>query len=196
MSRTPRLGHIVAGGLLVIVGALWLTEAVSTVEVPWKIILPIALILVGAALVYGSSTGRHGGLISLGVFLTVLVLFASVFEVLFDAGLDGGVGERNYAPTGVAETEYRLAIGQMLLDLSSAQAPGEPIEVSVGVGQLSVIVAEGVAIEVRARVGVGELTVFERTSSGFGAEIDEIRPGATWVIIAEVGMGQLNVGSG
>jgi hypothetical protein len=196
MSRTPRLGHIVVGGLLVIVGALWLTEAVSDVEVPWKIVLPMALILVGAALVYGSSTGRHGGLISLGVALTVLVLFASVFEVLFDAGLDGGVGERTYAPTGVAETEYRLAIGQMLLDLSSAQAPGEPIEVSVGVGQLSVIVAEGVAIEVRASVGIGELTVFERTSSGFGAEIDEIQPGATWVIIAEVGMGQLNVGSG
>ena len=52
--RTPRLGHVVAGTLLVGIGVLWFIEAASDVDIPWTVLLPIALIVVGGALVYGS----------------------------------------------------------------------------------------------------------------------------------------------
>jgi hypothetical protein len=195
MNRTPRLGHLVLGALLVAVGTLWLIEAVSDVEVPWEVVLPIALVLVGTALVYGASTGAHGGLITLGVALTLLVVLSSVFEVLIDGRFEGGVGERNHAPTGVAETEYRLAVGQLTLDLTSAESPGRPIIVSVGLGQLTVTVPADAVVEVHAKVGLGEVTVFGRSNSGLGAEIDEVPAGPTFVIMAEVGMGQVEVRS-
>jgi hypothetical protein len=194
MNRSPLLGHLVLGGLLVAVGSLWLVEAASEVDVPWEVVLPIALVLVGATLVYGASTGTHGGLITLGVILSLLVVLSAAFEVLLDGRFEGGVGERNHAPTGVAETEYRLALGQMTLDLTAAQSPGEPIVVTVGMGQLSVLVPTDAVVEVHAKVGLGEVTVFGRSDSGLGPEIDDVPAGATFVIIAEVGLGQVEVG--
>ena len=82
----------------------------------------------------------------------------------------------------------------MSLDLTAAQPPGEPIVVTVGMGQLSVLVPNDAVVEVHAKVGLGEVTVFGRSDSGVGPEIDEVPAGATFFIIAEVGLGQLEVG--
>jgi hypothetical protein len=195
-ERTPRLGHLVLGGLLVIIGALWLVDALSDTDVPWEILLPAALMVVGGALVYGSSSGPHGGLISIGVVLTVLVVLSSAFEVLVDVRFSGGVGERAHKPTGVADLEYRLAIGDLTVDLTAAQPPDQPIEISVGLGQLVVIVPRNAVVEVRAKAGVGEVVVFGTASSGIGPQREETPAGASFVIIAEVGIGKVEVKRG
>lgn len=203
-TRQPRLGQVVLGGLLVIIGALWLVDATTSVDVAWEILLPAALVVVGGALVYGASTGTHGGLITFGVFLTILVVLSSGFDVVLDVPFEGGIGERDHAPTGVAETEYRLAIGDMRVDLTEASSNGELIQISVAIGNLQVIVPEGdgVYYTVHARAGLGEVVVFGEAQSGIGPQLDAEadgpvpvggRPGKTFNLEVEVGMGKVEV---
>lgn len=197
-TRQPRLGQVVLGGLLVIIGVLWLVDATTSVDVAWEILLPAALVVVGGALVYGASTGTHGGLITFGVFLTILVVLSSGFDVVLDVPFEGGVGERDHAPTGVAETEYRLAIGDMRVDLTEATANGQRIEISVGIGNLQVIVPDAGSYTIHARAGLGEVIVFGRTQSGIGPELIEDPFGLSDVLpaldlVVEVGMGKVEV---
>lgn len=201
-TRQPSLGHVVLGGLLVVIGVLWLFDAVTSVDVPWEILLPAALVVVGATLVYGASTGTHGGLISLGVILTVLVVLSSGFDVVLDVPFEGGIGERDHAPTGIADSEYRLAIGNMTVDLTGAASNGEPIHISVAIGNLQVILEEGVYYTVHARAGLGEVDVFGTAESGVGPELEVEaeqpvpiggRPGHIFNLVVEVGMGKVEV---
>lgn len=189
----PRLGSAVVGALLVVVGALWMFDATTDIDIQWDVLLPIALFVVGAALVWGSTKGRYGGLITLGIVLTGLVMLSSAIDVIVDVQFTGGVGDRTYAPAGVADTEYRLAIGDMTVDLTAAQAPGQPIEISVGIGQLVVVVPDGTDVEVEARVGAGEVVVLGKRSSGIGPEITEPGIAPVFEIVARVGLGRLEV---
>jgi hypothetical protein len=197
-ARQPRLGHVVLGGLLVVIGVLWLIDAVTSLDVPWEILLPAALVVVGVGLVYGAPTGTHGGLISFGVILTILVVLASGLEIVFDVPFEGGIGERDHAPTGIADTKYRLAIGDMTVDLTRATSPREPIEISVAMGKLTVIVPEGIGITVDARAGVGEIVVFGRSQSGIGPKLIEDPFGQSDVLpairlVVRVGIGKVEV---
>lgn len=170
--RGPRLGHIVLGAVLVLIGVGWLIEALDVADVPWRFLLPSILILVGLALALGARTGRHGGLIAFGVVLTVLVLLAGVFEVLLDIPLSGGVGDRTRTPT-TAEDEYRWGVGKMTLDLRRAQGlPGEEIAASVVVGELVVIVPDDVPLVIDARVGLGEVNVLGESADGVDPSLE------------------------
>ena len=107
------LGHIVLGAVLVLIGVGWLLEALDVADVPWRFLLPSVLILVGLALTLGARTGRHGGLVAVGVVLTVLVLLAGAIEVLVDVPLAGGVGDKTHTPTAsVAEPSTAGAWGR------------------------------------------------------------------------------------
>lgn len=163
----PRLGHIVTGAILVLIGVGWLLEALDITDVPWRFLLPSALIVVGVALVFGARTGAHGGLIAVGILLTVLVLAAGAIEALADIPLAGGIGDESHTPA-LVDDEYRWGLGKMTLDLRQAEAlAGEEIEASVVLGELVVIVPPGVPLVVAAHAGVGEVVVFEKSSGGF-----------------------------
>ncbi|MCU0282143.1 MAG: cell wall-active antibiotics response protein [Acidimicrobiia bacterium] len=168
----PRLGHIVLGAVLVLIGVGWLIEALDVADVPWRFLLPSILILVGLALTLGARTGSHGGLIAVGVVLTVLVLLAGVFEVLIDIPLSGGVGDRTRTPT-TAEDEYRWGVGKMTLDLRRAQGlQGEEIAASVVIGELVVIVPDDVPLVIEARAGLGEVVVLGESADGVDPSLE------------------------
>lgn len=168
----PRLGHIVLGAVLVLIGVGWLIEALDVADVPWRFLLPSVLILVGLALTLGARTGRHGGLIAFGVVLTVMVLLAGVFEVLLDIPLSGGVGDRTRTPT-TADDAYRWGVGKMTLDLRRAEGlPGEEISASVVVGELVVIVPDGVPLVIEARAGLGEVSVLGASADGVDPSLE------------------------
>lgn len=168
----PRLGHIVLGAVLVLIGVGWLIEALDVADVPWRLLLPSILILVGLALTLGARSGSHGGLIAFGVVLTVLVLLAGVFEVLMDVPLSGGVGDRTRTPT-TADDQYRWGVGKMTLDLRRAQdLPGEEIAASVVVGELVVIVPDGVSLVIEARAGLGEVNVLGESADGVDPSLE------------------------
>jgi hypothetical protein len=178
--RRPSLGQIVVGVVLVLIGIAWLLEALDAVDVPWRSLLPAALIVVGVALVFGAREGRHGGLIALGVVLTLAVLLTSVVEVLLNVPIAGGVGEQTHRPVAAVEDEYRWALGSMTLDLRDAEpAPGQTIEASVTIGELVVILPPATPVRVSARVGLGEVDLLGDRSSGMGAERETTEPGSS-----------------
>jgi hypothetical protein len=169
----PSLGHIVLGAVLVLVGVGWLLEALDLADVPWRLLLPSVLIVVGVALTLGSRTGRHGGLVAVGVVLTVAVLLAGVIEVLIDIPLARGIGEETRRPATVVNDQYRWGVGKMTIDLRSApDLAGEEIAASVVVGELVVIVPDDLPLVITARSGVGEVQVLDTSTAGFDARLD------------------------
>jgi hypothetical protein len=194
----PPLGRLAFGGLLVAAGVVWLLGALDVVDIPVQSILPIALIAIGVALVAGARTGRHGGLLSLGVVLTVvLAMLAS-----FDVRLQGGVGQKNAHPISgeTLGTNYRLAVGQLSIDLTDADLPEATTDIHarVGIGQLKVRVPRGVAVTVRGEVGAGQLRLFGREESGVNRELTvSTRPASAGPprlrLFLTIGLGQVEV---
>ncbi|MFH1330735.1 MAG: hypothetical protein ABIJ48_08830, partial [Actinomycetota bacterium] len=163
----PSLGHIVLGAVLVLIGVGWLFEALDLADVPWRLLLPSVLILVGLALTLGARSGRHGGLVAVGVALTVLVLLAGAVEMLFDVPLANGLGDETHIPSTSVAGEYRWGIGKMTLDLTQARdLPGKEIAASVVMGELVVIVPDDVPLVITARAGLGEVHVLGTSADG------------------------------
>jgi len=196
--RGPSLGQVVVGSFLVLVGVGWLLEAADLADVPWRALLPAALIVIGAALVVGSASGRHGGIIALGIVLTVAVAAASAVEVLIDIPISGGVGEETERVVGTIEDEYRHALGSMTVDLRDGTVPasGRDVEISLAIGELIVIVPAEVALDIDARVGMGEVVVFDRQSAGLGPDLEFTSPEAGDTVLRldlDVAIGRLEV---
>jgi hypothetical protein len=200
MTTAPHrigLGRLVGGLLLVVIGILWMVEEFSDVDLPWTTLLPLILIVIGLALMYGAATGRHGGLVTLGVIVTGLVVLSSAADVLLDVPFSGGVGDKEVIATEL-EDEYRWAVGSMTVDLTGTQLDGSEVEMSVGLGELIVIVPEGAVVAVSADAGIGEVIVFGETQSGVSPEVAPPPPAGTpdIVITARVGIGKVEVKRG
>ena len=122
-----------------------LLDAIGAFDVDWDVLLPVVLIVVGAALVVAAWQGRgRGGLIALGVVITVVLSVATIVRV----PLSGGIGDRVERPR-LARRDGRpveLAIGKLTVDAGDARwsgtdVPGEVrVEAAVGMGQLVVLV--------------------------------------------------------
>lgn len=167
--RLP-IGTLVLGLLLVVAGVLWLLEALDIADIPWDALLPAALIVIGAALIVAARTQTHGGLITVGIVLTVLTAGSSAADIRFA----GGIGDRTYVPqaAGDLEEDYSLAIGQLEVDLTEVRLPTgtTTIEMSVGMGELLVELPEGVAIDASADVTAGEVQIVDVQDSGVAVE--------------------------
>lgn len=189
-DRTFPLGRVVLGVILLVAGVGWLLQALDVVDVPWQIGLALSLVLVGAAII---AVGRHGGLIAIGVVLTVILAFASILDVPFE----GGVGERAFTPDSVTELrdEYRLAIGKMTVDLTGAETAltGQRIEITLGIGELVVLLPDGVAVRVEGHAGAGEVLLFGEGHGG--VNVDEVAgdDDPDVQIEASVGLGKVEV---
>jgi hypothetical protein len=194
----PPLGRLAFGGLLVAAGVVWLLGALDLVDIPVQSVLPIALIAIGVALVAGARSGRHGGLLVLGMVLTVvLAMLAS-----FDVRLQGGVGQKNVHPISgeTLEKNYRLAVGQLTIDLTDADLPEKATDIHarVGIGQLTVRVPRGVAVIARGEAGAGQLVLLGREESGVNRELTvSSRPASggrpRLRLFLTIGLGQIEV---
>lgn len=197
----PPLTRLVVGALLVVAGLVWLLDATGVIDFPLRAILPIALVLTGVALLVGSGGGSHPGLIALGVVLTLVLTLGSV--VLPRGPVRGdGVGQRAEIPTDDTELrrDYRLGLGELVLDLRRLDELREDREtrVRVGTGRLVVLVPEDLPVRVEARAGVGRVEVFGREASGvFGVEQEAVRDGSGsgdhLRLRLSVGMGEVDV---
>ena len=170
-TRGRSWGAIVTGLVLVLLGVAWLL-AILEVDFPWETILPGALILVGAALAVLARSGRYFGLVWIGVALTVVLGIISTLDV----PLRGGIGDRDIRPAtlGSLASEYRLGIGKMSIDLSDvvSELPGgvTRIEASVGIGDLSVGIPDGVPVRVEGHVGAGRLMALDEDRDGLDVD--------------------------
>lgn len=193
--RRPRaIAPLIWGGALIVVGILWLVEMLG-VDIPWSAIAPVGVIVVGLALMIGARTGAHGGLIALGIVLTILSAITVTFEGPFT------VGDRTYRPTSVAELPeaYELGVGSLVIDLRDVDFPADNTDLTVrlNVGDLRIMLPEDIVVATDSSVGIGDLKVLDRHESGFGPHIQvfDDPPGNTGVLTLEtrVGIGNVEV---
>jgi Cell wall-active antibiotics response 4TMS YvqF len=172
--RGPAVAVVLLGALLVLVGIGWLLDA-NGVGVPWRAILPAALVGIGLATVAGSFRGRQEALMVVGIVLTVVLSLAVAADWDLDMPLGGGVGDRSEQPITPADlTDYELAAGDFHLDLRQLQVPPgtTTVQARVGFGELVVDLPGGVAVEVDARAGVGNVQALGREESGVGSRLE------------------------
>jgi phage shock protein PspC (stress-responsive transcriptional regulator) len=147
--------------LLVLAGALTLA-GVSVVTG-----LGLALLLTGGALILGAWRGRARWLIPVGLVLSIALAGASLID---DVPVRGGAGDVAFRPVTVEEvrTPYRLGAGALVLDLSDLDLGGRTVTIvaSVAAGHLDIVVPDGVAVDVDAHVGLGELELLGRHTEG------------------------------
>jgi len=188
------LAGIALGALLIVAGGAWLLDTLDVVEISFDVLLPAALVVVGVILIASARRHRQGGLIALGVVLTVLSAAASAGDV------GGGVGQRRIEVTGSEPLrDQKLGVGQLVLDLSGI-APTGPVEVSaeVGIGELRVELPEDLPVRVHAESGIGQVEVLGEQDGGFGSELDHADDGfdlaATSLDIElSIGIGEVTV---
>jgi predicted membrane protein len=153
------IGQLVFGVVLVVIGAGWLITALDLFTIPWRGVMAAILILIGVTLVVTASGERPGGLIAIGVTLTLLLATITSVEGLAATPLRCGIGERTFTPATVAELrdEYRLAIGQLEVGLRRVDfPPGETtVTASVTIGQLVVSLPDDVAVKIEGSITAG-----------------------------------------
>jgi hypothetical protein len=173
---SPRRGasmpHIVGGGVLVLIGLIWLLERTGAIDISVTAVLALATMLVGISLILLARDGAHTGLVVLG---TVLALFALLTAAAPFEGFQGGVGDRMIELTSIDEIrpDYNLAMGKLTIDLSEIEDldASTRLTASVGMGELIVRVPPGAEVSVDGRVGAGQIEIMGRVTEGVG--IDE-----------------------
>ncbi len=199
-AAAPRraYGSVVMGAILVVVGGLWLLDAVDVISLRAAVVLPAVLAVIGIALIFGSFEGPHSGLVLLGMFLSIAVVLAAVAP---DGLFRGGVGERRYTVTSVAELEpaYRLGMGDLRLDLRDLVLTGPAtVKVSVGAGEMLIQLPADLPVFIDASVGAGQLDLLGETADGLSVSrtftssgFDAGGPGLTLEL--EVAAGEIEV---
>jgi hypothetical protein len=194
----PAAATVLVGALLVLVGIGWLLDAAG-VEVPWRAVLPAALIAVGLACVAGAFRGRQHALMVVGVALAVVLSLAAAADWDLEIPLGGGVGDRTERPTTPAElTGYELGVGNLVVDLRQLQLPPGTtrVQARVGVGELAVEVPQGVSVAVVARSGLGQVQALDEEEGGLASRIDTVSEAGgdrRLELDLRVGLGQVRV---
>jgi predicted membrane protein len=169
--RTSVMPQIIGGGVLVLIGLLWLLERIGAIDISVTAVLALATMIIGISLMLMARDGPHVGLIVLG---TILALAAWITAVAPFEGFQGGIGDRTIVVNSVdaIQPDYNVAMGKLTVDLTEIEAIGSPtsLTASVGMGELIVRVPEGTSVEVDARVGAGEVMIFDRVVDGVGLD--------------------------
>jgi phage shock protein PspC (stress-responsive transcriptional regulator) len=213
-------------GLIAIVGVLLWRAAggehggTAAAKIGLALLLIVVTVLGFVAVAFGAALGGGaviaGLVIALGGALIIssflggrrwLVLPALVIAIplgfVAAAGLDvnGGVGDRDYQPTTVAELDdgYQLGIGQMRVDLTHVDLPPgrTPLKLDMGIGSVRLFVPDDVCVASDVRVGAGYARVLDRDNGGLdvdwrqspveGAGVKRL------VIHGDVGIGEIQV---
>jgi phage shock protein PspC (stress-responsive transcriptional regulator) len=151
------------------------------------------------------------GLMILALIAIVVVTIGGAFAAVAISGvpLHGGVGDREWRPTvpGQLQHDYRLAMGNMTVDLRNVTFPAgsTSITASVGMGHLLVEVPPGVSVSLNAHSGLGAVVYgdgqgnTDAASFGNGSSTSSGNPPAAHLnLTATTGVGvvQLDRGQG
>lgn len=194
-SQPPPRRPIGLALVLIGVGVVWLL-ALAGVDLPWELLLPLALVGVGVLVLLSPLWRGGSGLVGLGIVLAVIALVVAV------PGSDAlSAGDRAYAVTAVDDLQdrYGLGAGTMTLDLRELELPAGTTEVVAGVnlGELVVLVPADVTVTGEGRVFLGEIEHFERTRRGVAPRAAISEPGADEARVLDlrlrVGLGQIEV---
>ena len=95
--------------------------------------------------------------------LVPLIIPAAIGAAAFagsDASLHDGIGQREWKPVSTTSADYRLAFGQGILDLRDLRPTGPTsFDVTLGAGQVRLVVPRTMNVTVRADVHAGDVQV-------------------------------------
>jgi len=205
--RSPVPGVTIAV-LLILVGALVLITRFGNWDLGPRAVLGPALLVVGLGLVaaaFSNGPTARGGLIALGVVLSLALLVSSTMPW---RNVRGGIGDRTYRPASVAQVQdrYQSGAGDMTVDLTGVDVSDldAPITTRVehGVGDVRVVVPRDADVRLTVMSGVGSIDTFGQGSldrgffpgSGTGSWVDDGK--AEFVIAVHNGAGDVEVSRG
>jgi hypothetical protein len=197
-KRRASIFPIAAGALLIAVGTIALLDAGGVWNADWRFVLGGMVVALGGLVAAGAATDRSvGGVIGIGVLLALaLALTLAVRVPLF-----AGVGDRVEHPTTVEalDSSYRYGIGDFNLNLADVPlASGEThVKTTLGIGDMTVHVPYGVAVDVDARASGGQIVIFGHIDDGTSVHSrvhdSGTIPGRVLSLDARVGFGRLTV---
>ena len=189
-SRPPSpLGWYVFGAMLIGIGLLAMATVVAGTSVDLVRYFGVALTVIGVGLIVGTWFGHARLMILLGFLLLPFAIAASLIHVPFE----GGFGSLEVRPASVddLDPEYRLAGGQIYLDLTRIEDDGNPIEVdaSVAMGDLLVVLPEDAGAELNTAVGAGTMLVLGDADEGTNLERRDVIEGDGPQFVLDLGTG-------
>lgn len=178
------LGPLTVSVAVALAGSLSILNALGAVDLRTSDLLIAVLVVVGLGLLVSTWYGRARGLILLGLLLVPAVAVSAVADRI---DLRGGTGERVWVPRTAAELQdrYRLGAGSLRLDLTeldpSTIDPGDPTlrtELSMGTGQVQLVVPQDWTLEVSSTVDIGTVWLFSGgTPAPEDGAVDELGSG-------------------
>lgn len=169
--RRRRTTGMAFGVVLLATGVMGTLVAADVVDLGAQTFLAGVVVLTGVTVVVASFFGGAPALIWAG-----LVLAAGVGVVAAaDVPVDKGVGDRVYRPATAAslKPKYELGVGRLWVDLRNTRLPQgtTTVKAEVGIGELDVVVPDGVRLVTRGRAGIGDVTIVGRSFDG--TDVDE-----------------------
>jgi len=208
--RSPVPGMTIAA-LLIVVGVLALIDRFTGWNLAPRDFLGAALLVVGLGLIAAAFTGgrrARGGLIALGIVLSLALAAASTMPWNNLHDFKGGMGDRTFIPATAAQVQdiYRGGAGDMTVDLTRVDVSrlSSPIRTQVqhGLGDVHVVVPQDADVRLTVMSGVGSIDAFDQGSvdSGFfpgtgtGSWVNDDK--AEFVIAVHNGAGDVEVSRG
>jgi hypothetical protein len=195
--------RVVLSVLALGLGIAWALRSYGVLHLTIAAAAASALVIVGGGLIASLWFGRSRGLIPLGLVLGSVLLVSSAVEAKGGAvermvvQSSGGIGQRVYTPTSLAELEdvYSLGLGELTLDLSGLDLAGSTkhVRVEVGMGEAVVIVPADASVEVKAEVGVGKAQMLGLVGEGLGRKLEKTEEGSApgrLIIEVQIGIGE------
>ena len=162
--------------------------------------MAILAIVAGVALVVAAFAGGARWLIVPALLLVLPLAIVAAADI----DIEGGFGEHRYRPASTAEMQpdYRLGIGEMVIDLRNVELPAgrTDMHVDLGVGHAVVRVPEDTCVTSNVEIGVGQASVLDRGSGGVDVALAESPVPSSGQselhVDADIGIGALNVRRG
>jgi phage shock protein PspC (stress-responsive transcriptional regulator) len=167
VERGPRLNRALISASLLAAG-VYLTIGQAGAYKPLALqAIAVALTTLGVGLAITAWRARSRGALVLGVLLSLIVMVGSVVE----GDYGSSVGRRVWRPADTAAIagNYKLAVGNATLDLTelnAGQLAGRTVNVTMGIGKLTVLLPGNTPISAYGNVEVGDFEVFDDRWSG------------------------------
>ncbi len=190
------LGRLAVAAAFMAIGTLALVDA-GTAEIRPRHYVGALLGVIALTLIVGAWFGRARWLIVVGVLLLPVAALTHVSELDFDAAF-ADFSRQVVVIDTIEELDrpYTFDVAEVTFDLSELDgaAVGE-LQVTVDVGEVVVILPEGVAARVQADVGLGAIDLGNQSSDGFEPSLstDFAGAGGPLDVQVDVGIGSIVV---
>jgi phage shock protein PspC (stress-responsive transcriptional regulator) len=199
--RRSNLAWVTLAVAFLAVGVATFLDNVGQVDLTIGRAAALFLTVIGVGLVVGAIRHQRSlFLILLGVVLIPVVMLASVLNV----PLRGGIATRYVQPRAVddVQTQYELAGGELVLDLTDVPFGREPtfVHARVGMGRLAVYLPENAPVLASGTSGIGAVDLLGREEGGLQVSMRNSAPGSERIgritLDLETGYGVIEVKRG